>query len=141
MYLDLSTCKRCQHTESTLEQSIENVSKMLESAGYEVRLHKIHIDSLQKAIDYQFLSSPTIRLNGKDIISDLTESNCQDCGDLCGQEIDCRDWIYEGVRYSEPPEPMIIRAILKEIYLPSDKRQDDPYVLPVNISSFFKNTK
>ena len=112
---------------------------MLESAGYDVRLNKVHIDSLEKAIEYQFLSSPTIRPNGKDIISNVIESNCQDCGDLCGQKIDCRDWIYEGIRYHDPPEPMIMRAILKEIYLPSNTRQNDPCVVPVNISNFFKN--
>ena len=141
LYLDLSGCKRCQHTESTLEKSIVSVSKMLESAQYEVKLNKIHIDSIDKAIEYKFLSSPTIRLNGKDIISNVIESNCQDCGDLCGEEIDCRDWIFEGVRYSEPPETMIMRAILREIYLPSDSRQDEPYVLPLNISNFFKNAR
>lgn len=137
LYLDLSSCQRCLQTESTLEKSIARVKEMLESAGYKVILNKIHVDSIEKAKEYHFLSSPTIRMNGKDIISNLIESNCQDCGELCGNEIVCRDWVFEGVRYQDPPEPMILRAILKEIFQPSLKKQSEHYEVPQNLRKFF----
>ena len=67
MYLDLSICTRCQGTEDSLDEAIDDVAKVLELAGMEVVVNKIHIDSKEKAIQYRFESSPAIRINGKDI--------------------------------------------------------------------------
>lgn len=139
LFLDLSMCSRCQTTESTLEKSLHEIAELLQTAGYEVQLNKIHIDSLEKAIAHQFISSPTIRVNGRDSLSKTLESNCQDCGDLCGGQVDCRDWQFEGVRYTEPPKPMLIQAILKTIYAPVSPASDIPsYEVPENIKQFFK---
>ena len=96
MYLDLSHCTRCQGTESNLEEAIVDVAKVLELTGVEVVVNKIHIDSEEKAIQYQLESSPTIRINGKDIQLETRESKCESCGDLCGEEVDCRVWVFNG---------------------------------------------
>lgn len=139
LYLDLSVCGRCQSTESTLEKTLEETRALLIAAGCEVVLRKVHIDSIEKAILHKFVSSPTIKVNGIDIVANPEESRCQDCGSLCGSEVDCRDWVYQGVRYTEPPKQMLINAILKEIYLPSSQNtNDDPYEVPENIKRFFQ---
>ena len=36
LYLDLSVCERCQCTESSLENAINEVSSVLKSAGFEI---------------------------------------------------------------------------------------------------------
>lgn len=141
MYLDLSLCTRCQGTESILEEAIVDVAKVLELAGVEVTINKIHIDSEEKAILYQFESSPTIRINGKDIQLETRESQCESCGDLCGDEVDCRVWIFNGKEYNVPPKGMIIDAILKEVYKDSEqhdrKVNKKKYELPKNLKKFF----
>ncbi len=138
LYLDLTVCSRCQGTESTLVQSLEEVTKLLTSAGYRVKLNKIHINSIETAIAHRFVSSPTIRVNGVDIVSNTLESECKDCGDFCGDTVDCRDWLYEGKRYTEPPKEMVINAILKSVYVPSQvSKHKDAYVVPENIVKFF----
>ncbi|HHV97264.1 MAG TPA: DUF2703 domain-containing protein, partial [Clostridiaceae bacterium] len=146
LFLDLSICTRCQGTESSLEEAIKDVAKVLELAGVEVVLNKIHIDSKEKAIQYRFESSPTIRINGKDIQLEVKESLCESCGDLCGDEVDCRVWIYEGKEYNVPPKAMIIDAILREVY--SDKKAQsndivdrEAYQLPENLRRFFESVK
>ncbi len=48
MYLDLSICTRCQGTEDSIEEAIEDVAKVLELAGAEVVVNKIHIDSKER---------------------------------------------------------------------------------------------
>ncbi|MFY9472304.1 MAG: DUF2703 domain-containing protein, partial [Tepidanaerobacteraceae bacterium] len=48
--MDLSLCTRCQGAEDSLEEAIEDVAKVLELAGAEVVVNKIHIDSKEKAI-------------------------------------------------------------------------------------------
>jgi len=139
LYLDLSTCGRCQGTETNLDEAIREVSSVLEAAGYEVTLNRIHIDTKELALKHQFVSSPTIRVNGRDIAMEFKESLCQDCGDLCGDTVECRVWISDGVEYNEPPKSMIVNAILKEVYSGSAAPQDknEIYVLPENLARFF----
>jgi hypothetical protein len=144
MYLDLSICTRCQGTEDSLEEAIADVAKVLELTGAEVVVNKIHIDSTEKAIQYRFESSPTIRINRKDIQLEMRESLCESCGDLCGDEVDCRVWVYKGKEYNVPPKAMIIDAILREVY--SDKKAQlnnrvgkEAYQLPENLRRFFES--
>jgi hypothetical protein len=66
------------------------------------------------------------------------------CGDLCGDEVACRVWIYNGEEYNVPPKAMIIDAILREIYSnngSSDNNEDkneQKYELPRNLQKFFE---
>jgi glutaredoxin len=144
MYLDLSVCTRCQGTENSLEEAIADVAKVLELAGAEVVVNKVHIDSKEKAMQYRFESSPTIRINGKNIQLEMRESLCESCGDLCGDELDCRVWVYEGKEYNVPPKAMIIDANLREVYSDkkaqlNDKVDREAYQLPENLQQFFES--
>lgn len=140
LYLDLTVCERCQGTESNLDQAIDEVDRVLKAAGYEVQLNKINIITKDMAVKHRFLSSPTIRINGNDISLEVSETPCKDCGDLCGDTVDCRSWIYEGNEYSEPPKEMIVNSILKVVYggdkdKPADQKE---YELPQNLELFFE---
>ncbi len=146
MYLDLSSCDRCQGTDHSLDEAISEVARVLEAADIELVVHKIHVQSEEQALKLRFMSSPTIRVNGRDIQLDVKESPCESCGDLCGEDVDCRVWIYQGKEYTSPPKGMIINAILKEVYggtkegsevLPSSGD------IPENLKRFFsaKNRK
>jgi len=139
LYLDLSVCGRCQGTEENLEEALADVSDVLQGAGFEVIVNKINITSPEQAEKYRFLSSPTIRMNGVDLDLEVRESACQDCGDLCGDDVDCRVWVYEGTEYTEPPKALIINAILKAVYggqLQGSAPQQE-YQLPENLRRFF----
>ena len=138
LYLDLTVCERCQGTESNLDSAIKELSAVLQAAGYGVSVNKINITSPELAVQYEFVSSPTIRVNGKDIQLEVRETLCQECGDLCGSDTECRSWIYEGVEYSEPPKAMIIEAVLKEVFGSTGKpAAKKPYVMPKNLVTFF----
>lgn len=149
LYLDLNVCERCRGTESNLDQAIKDVSSVLEAAGYDIKINKVNIITEDLAVKFKFLSSPTIRINGKDIVMEVKESSCKDCGDLCGDDVDCRVWNYEGEEYTEPPKELIINAILKEIYAAKESdsidkiETDSEYELPDNLKRFFDalNTK
>jgi len=139
LYLDLSVCTRCQGTDTSLDESLHEVSKVLEATGTEVVLNKINVNSEELAVTYKFVSSPTIRVNGHDIQMEVKESLCESCGDLCGDEVDCRVWVYQGKEYTVPPKAMIIEAILKEVY--GGNRGDNvavqEYVMPENLKHFY----
>ena len=92
------------------------------------------------AIEYEFVSSPTIRINGEDIAVDLYESVCQDCGDLCGDTVECRVWVYGGKEFTEPLKQMIVEAILQAAARgrqPQPRKAKTPYRLPHNLRIFF----
>ncbi|MCL6610955.1 MAG: DUF2703 domain-containing protein [Peptococcaceae bacterium] len=140
MYIDLSVCTRCQGTESNLEEAIGEVARILEATGVEVVVRKIHVQTEEQARELGFVSSPTIRVNGRDIQMDVKESLCGSCGDLCGDEVDCRVWVYQGKEYNVPPKAMIIEAILREVYGSSGRRPEVSARIndvPENLKRFF----
>ncbi|MDD2396251.1 MAG: DUF2703 domain-containing protein [Sphaerochaeta sp.] len=140
LYLDTTVCGRCRDTEKSLDEAVANVANVLTTAGYEVRVNKVNITTRELAIQYQLISSPTIRVNGKDISVELRESVCEDCGELCGDTVDCRVWVYEGIEYSAPPKALIADAILREVYSPHaehDSPKYEAYRLPDNLEIYF----
>jgi O-phosphoseryl-tRNA(Cys) synthetase len=142
LYLDLSVCTRCQGTDNSLDEALAEVSKVLEATGVEVIVNKINVITEELAIQHKFASSPTIRVNGSDIQMDVKESLCESCGDLCGDEVDCRVWVYQGQEYTVPPKAMIVEAILKEIYGgEGNKKAETPYSLPQNLKNFYEAKK
>jgi hypothetical protein len=143
LFLDLSVCTRCQGAESNLDEALKDVSNVLEATGTDVVINKVNVNTEELAMKYKFLTSPTIRVNGRDIQMEYKESLCESCGDLCGDEVDCRVWIYQGNEYTEPPKAMIIEGILKEVYGGSSNSnpEENEYVIPDNLAHFYKVMK
>lgn len=138
LYLDLNVCKPCQETEEVLDEAVSEVSMVLKSTNVNIIVNKIHIHSKEEAIFHKLESSPTIRINGNDIDIDIKETSCKSCGDLCGEDVNCRVWVYQGNEYTTPPKAMIIDAIFNEIYGSKQNRNiNDHYILPENLEVFF----
>ncbi len=139
LYLDLSVCTRCQGTDATLDEAINQVSTVLAAAGVDIVVNKINVDTEEKAVAHEFVSSPTIRIDGRDIQLDAKESLCESCGDLCGDDVDCRVWVYQGQEYTTPPKAMIVDAILRAVYggVPATEEPTLPYQLPENLKSYY----
>lgn len=116
LYLDLDVCSPCRSTESNIEEALAQVSGMLELAGAEAAVNKIHVRSLEQAVELGFLTSPTIRINGRDLQLDFKENHCATCSEVSGTATDCRVWLYQGREYSAPPAAMIVEAVLREVY-------------------------
>lgn len=118
---------------------MREVSKVLEATGIEVVLNKVNVNTKELAEAHRFISSPTIRVNGHDIQMDVHESLCESCGDLCGDQVDCRVWVYQGQEYTVPPKAMIIEGILKEVYGGGLGIQTDEqaYIMPENLKHFY----
>ena len=65
--LDLATCGRCKRTEANLDAALRSVADLLREADVEVETEKHVIASAEEAGRHRFVSSPTIRVNAKDI--------------------------------------------------------------------------
>jgi len=140
LYLDLTVCSWCQGTKSSLDAAIFEVAQVLSATNIEVAVNKINVVSEEQAEELRFVSSPTIRVNGKDIQLEIKESLCDSCQDLCGADVDCRIWIYQDKEYTTPPKAMIIEAILREVYgnpqTPS-QNTETVFEVPDNLKKFF----
>ncbi|WP_368272625.1 DUF2703 domain-containing protein [Eubacterium callanderi] len=66
----------------------------------------------------------------------MKENRCQDCGDLCGETVDCRIFIYQGEEYEEPPVAMIVEGILEVVFGHINQKEKN-YQLPDNLKRFF----
>jgi len=117
LYIDLTVCTRCKGTDANLQEALSEVSRILEAAGADVSVRKILVESEAQAKALGFFSSPTIRINGKDIALEFRESRCESC-EACagGGPVNCRVWVFQGKEYTEAPTAMIVDAILREAY-------------------------
>lgn len=115
--LDLTTCTRCVWTLENIEKAINVVRPALEATGAQVKVTKLVIETAEQARQYRFVASPTVRINGKDIIFETRESQCDSCTDLCGcdEGTSCRVWPYHGKEYTEAPVGLVVEALLREI--------------------------
>ena len=137
MYIDLQVCVRCMGTDTVLEEAIAEVTNVLKAAGYEIEVRKILVTSEKQAEALNFISSPTIRINGQDIQLDAKESLCESCGDVAGEDIDCRVWSWEGKEYSQPPKAMLVDALLRHVYGGRQPAAQAGRAIPENLKRFF----
>lgn len=69
---------------------------------------------------------------------EVKESLCDSCGDLCGDSVDCRVWVYNGDEYTIPPKALIIEGILKSVYGgEASANEEVEYTLPENLRRFY----
>ena len=144
LYLDLTTCSRCRGSGAALEAAVKITRPALEAVGASVEVRRTLVETEEQARTLGFASSPTIRVNGRDVAGDLIESSCSECGELCGCDggVDCRVWDYRGERHTEAPTGLIVEAILAEIGPSVGTRIEKPGApslvdVPQNLKRFF----
>jgi hypothetical protein len=142
LFLGLTTCTRCLGADRSLESALDIVREVLQATGVEVEVDKILVESADQARAQHFVSSPTIRVDRRDVTLELRESSCgsEACSDRCGDQIARRVWVHHG---TEPPVAMIVDAILGHVYRgapPRDTPAPEPYELPENLGRFFSAT-
>lgn len=143
--IDLSSCKRCVPTGDQLKRAVSLLTPVAVALGIELRHREIVIQTPQESKEHALLTSPTIRLNGRDIAQDIRESLCESCGDLTDNNtlVDCREWHYRGRIYSAAPLPLLIESIMGAM-LNMDMPQVVPSPLeelPENLQRYFNDKK
>jgi hypothetical protein len=139
--LDLTSCTRCTGSLANIEAAIAAVQQVAAPTGTSIRLHKILVDSEEAARRHRFVSSPTIRVAGRDIVFETKESLCDSCTDLCGcsEGTSCRVWSYQGGEYTEAPVGLVVEALLREIVAPPTAfgAAESATEVPENLRRFF----
>lgn len=120
-----------------MNEAVSDVESVLKAAGIEVIVNRINVTTKELAVLHRFESSPTVRVNGRDINVDIKESLCESCGELCGENVDCRIWTYQGQEYTVPPKALIVNAILSEVYGNNPPPEPKEFSLPKNLEAYF----
>ena len=144
LYIDLSTCNRCLGTDTALYEAIRDTNQILKTSGIELTLTKTLVETEEQCAELGFLTSPTIRINGRDMQADFQESVCESsCGVVEDGGVLCREWNYQGEIHNMAPKGMIVDAILKEVYaggqepLPEGSYRMPIEELPANLKNWF----
>ena len=144
--IDLTVCARCVPTGDQVENAVRILTPVAEAMGIELNYRAIVVQTEAEAKKHALLSSPTIRINGRDIAQDIRESVCESCGDLTDNNalVDCREWHYRGKVYSAAPLPLLLEAIMGAMLNIDKEPQVTPAPLedlPENLTTYFANRK
>lgn len=143
--LDLNTCTRCTGSLANLETALALARPVLEAAGIVARVQRRVIATEEEARRHRLLASPTLRINGLDLASDLEESLCDACTDLCGcgEGTRCRVWHYHGEVHEQAPVGLIVEGLLRAAFGSRAAEQPASVVypgVPDNLRRFFAGT-
>ncbi len=142
LYLDLKTCDRCIGTDVVLEDVMTIITPALELAGYDVEYRKTEITTAEIAVQHEFSSSPTIRVNGQDICQTVSETSCGCCSEISDTDVDCRVFEYDGETFEVPPKEKLAVDILRGVFgRIEDRCSCGSYELPDNLRVFFDGKK
>lgn len=109
-------CPWCLKTKKLIREALDELR-------LEAEVEEILIDGQEKAKKYNFLGSPTVRIDGKDIEEEVKKERCLPCEELADstkkatkfvkQEccLGCRVYHYKGKQYPYPPKEMLKEAI------------------------------
>lgn len=143
LYLDLKTCERCMGADAVLDEVMQILTPALELAGYRVDYKKVKMETAEMAEQYKFLSSPTIKVNGKELCATVQENSCGCCSEISGTDVDCRVFEHNGETYKVPPKEMLANDVLSGVF-ESDTRGgscETEYELPENLKAFYEGKK
>ncbi len=73
--LYILNCHCCVETKKLVKESLGEL-------GVKTEVEEILIDADEKARKYNFVSSPTVRINGKDIQEKVSKGQCLSCEEL-----------------------------------------------------------
>lgn len=146
LVINLDSCKRCVPTGDQLETAVQLLKPVADALGITLRHHEIVVQTPAEAKVNALLSSPTIRLNGRDIAQDIHESVCESCGDLTNNNtsVDCREWHHRGKVFPYAPLPLLMEAIMSALLNIDEMPLVVPAPLeglPENLQRYFDNKK
>lgn len=142
LYLDFQTCERCIETDNILDEVMLVLTPALKLAGFTVEYKKIEMKTSEIAIQHQFLCSPTIRVNGRDLCQSVAENSCGCCSEISDTDVECRVFEYNGETFEVPPKEMLAEGIFQSIFGQSNGEcSGDRYELPENLKKFFDGKK
>lgn len=142
LYIDRDVCTRCRGTDEALDAALADAIPVLRAMNVEVEVRRILVETEDMARTVCLSTSPTIRINGRDIQPEVTETTCESCGTLVASgDVECRMWTWQGQQYPSPPKGLIVEALMRAA-VTAEAPEAEPeqiFGLPENLVKFFAN--
>ncbi len=137
LYVDMKSCRRSRESLENLREALSILGPVLDLVGVSVELREILVRDEDQAQQLGFVSSPTVRVGGRDIAGEIAESFCEDCSRRIGADVYCRVWNYKGRVHDAVPPALLADSVLREAYagrrIPVEEGEDAAPV-PDNMS-------
>lgn len=139
LYLDRTSCTRCRGTNDRLDEAVALLQPVLGALGAELEIRRVHVTTAAQAESVGLRTSPTLRVNGRDLQPGFAESRCGSCSDLAPTAggVDCREWTWQGRTWTEAPVGLIVEGVLRAALTP-EPAPAPPAGLPENLRRFFE---
>ena len=98
-----------------VEEAAAELARWLDGAAYAVSTRIVQLTSAEQARRLGIVSSPTVRVNGRDVALGVEEHACGTCSDLAKAPVSCRTYLWQGQRYDHPPVPLIVAAVRERL--------------------------
>lgn len=144
LYIDIDTCSRCQGADAALDSALADAAPALAALDVDLSVTRTLVDSEDVARARRLTSSPSIRIDGRDIQPDFEESDCASCGTLVSSgSVDCRVWRWRDIKDTAPPKGLIVEALLRAALAPEPGEPPSAadFTLPDNLLRFFQSRK
>jgi hypothetical protein len=113
--LDTTSCGPCVSALASLHAAAAVLSRELTGRGYAVATRVVRLEDADHARAHGMVSSPTVRVNGVDIVLDIEEHACSSCSDLAGAPVECRTYSWEGQLFDHAPAGLIAAAVHRHV--------------------------
>lgn len=113
--LDTERCSPCRAALANVEEAALQIGRSLDPARHAVSTRVVRLGSPAEARRLGVVSSPTVRVNGRDIALGVDEQDCPSCGDLAGTAVSCRTFSWRGAQYDHPPVGLIVEAVKRHL--------------------------
>ena len=141
LYLDAETCDPCRATVASAERAAQELREALADRGIEVELDLTHVTDPVQARALGFVSSPTVRVDAREIALGVQEAHCGTCSANAGEPVACRTVSYEGERLDHTPTAMIVEAVLAHLRggeLPLPPAVDEDADAPTSVERYLR---
>lgn len=116
--LDTEHCAPCRSAVGDMFRAAAELTRQLDGSSYAVATRVVHLASAEEARRLAVVSSPTVRVNGRDVAWAVQEQRCPSCSELAKTPVECRTYLWQGQWYDHPPVPLIVAAVRR--YLNTD---------------------
>ncbi|QHS08861.1 DUF2703 domain-containing protein [Sinimarinibacterium sp. NLF-5-8] len=106
------SCAACDTVTEKLDSTLKVAQPILAEAGYEVRVNRILVSTIEQANQLGFYASPTLRLADAEV------------SPLHVPGSDARVWHWGGKEFSDPPVGMLLDLLLRGVPKDVDTLKD-----------------
>ena len=113
--LDQERCGPCRSAIGELRLAATLLEDGLAGSAIRVASRVVQLTDADEARRLGVVSSPTVRVDGADIVLEVDEEECATCSAIARTPVSCRTYEWEGARHDHPPAALVVDAVRRHL--------------------------